>query len=105
MCGRFVQTPTRRSTPANSIWTPCARPSHAKTSRRRSRWEGFKERYFTELDAKHEALCALAETSRGGRPNLLSAASDPVHNTAVALHEYLLQASKMAWEAIGEEPE
>jgi uncharacterized protein YeaO (DUF488 family) len=69
------------------------------------RWEGFKERYFAELDAKHEALSALAETSSGGRLTLLFAARDPIHNNAVALHEYLLRASKMAWEAIGEEPE
>jgi uncharacterized protein YeaO (DUF488 family) len=70
-----------------------------------SRWEGFKERYFAELDAKHEAWSALAETSSGGRLTLLFAARDPVQNNAVALHEYLLQASKLAWEAIGEEPE
>jgi uncharacterized protein YeaO (DUF488 family) len=70
-----------------------------------SRWDGFKERHFTELDAKHEAMSALAETSRGGRLTLLFAARDPVYNNAVALHEYLLRASKMAREAIGEEPE
>jgi len=69
------------------------------------RWEGFKERYFAELDAKHEALSALAETSRGDRLTLLFAARDPVHNNAVALREYLLRASKMAREEIGEEPE
>ena len=68
-----------------------------------SRWEGLKERYLAELDAKHEALSALAETSGGGRLTLLFAARDPVHNNAVALREYLLRASKMAWEEIGEE--
>ena len=70
-----------------------------------SRWEDFKERYFAELDAKHEALSALAETSRGGRLTLLFAARDPVHNNAVALREYLLRASKIALEEIGDEPE
>lgn len=70
-----------------------------------SRWEGFKERYFAELDANHEALLALAETSRGGWLTLLFAARDPAHNNAVALREYLLRASKMAREEIGEEPE
>jgi uncharacterized protein YeaO (DUF488 family) len=70
-----------------------------------NRWEGFKERYFAELDAKNEALSILAETSSGGRLTLLFAARDPVHNNAVALREYLLRASKMAREAIGEEPE
>ena len=70
-----------------------------------SRWEGFKERYFAELDAKHEALSAQAETSRGGRLTLLFAARDPVHNNAVALREYLLRASKRTLKEIGEEPE
>jgi uncharacterized protein YeaO (DUF488 family) len=70
-----------------------------------SRWEGFKERYFTELDAKHEALSVLAETCSGGRLTLLFAARDPVHNNAAALREYLLRVSKMAREEIGEEPE
>ena len=70
-----------------------------------SRWEGFKERYFAELDAKHEALSALAETSRGGRLTLLFAARDPVHNNAVALREYLLRLAKMAPKEIGEELE
>jgi uncharacterized protein YeaO (DUF488 family) len=70
-----------------------------------SRWEGFKARYFTELDAKQKALSALAEASRGGRLTLLFAARDPVHNNAVALREYLLRASKIALEEIGDEPE
>ena len=69
-----------------------------------SRWEGFKERYFAELDAKQEALSALAEASREGRLTLLFAARDPVHNNAVALREYLLRASKIALEEIGDEP-
>ena len=36
---------------------------------------------------------------------LLFAACDPVHNNAVALREYLLRASKIALEEIGDEPE
>jgi len=70
-----------------------------------NRWEGFKERYFAELDAKNEALSILAETSSGGRLTLLFAARDPVHNNAVALREYLMRASKIALEEIGDEPE
>jgi uncharacterized protein YeaO (DUF488 family) len=70
-----------------------------------SRWEGFKARYFAELDAKREALFALAQASRKGPITLLFAARDPVHNNAVALREYLLRASKMARGDIGEEPE
>ena len=70
-----------------------------------SRWEGFKERYFAELDAKQEVLSALAETPGDGPLTLLFAARDPAHNNAVALREYLLRASKRAVEEIGEEPE
>ena len=69
------------------------------------RWEGLKERYSTELDAKQEAASALAETSLGGRLTLLFAARAPVHNNAAALREYLLRVSKIAREEIGEEPE
>ena len=70
-----------------------------------SRWEGFKERYFAELDAKQEALSALAQNSCDGPLTLLFAARDPAHNNAVALREYLLQASKRSVEEIVEEPE
>jgi uncharacterized protein YeaO (DUF488 family) len=70
-----------------------------------SRWEGFKERYFSELDAKHDVLSVLAETCSGGRLTLLFAARDSVHNNAAALREYLLRASKTAREEIGEKPE
>ena len=56
-----------------------------------SRWEGFKERYFAELDAKQEVLSALAETSGDGPLTLLFAARDPAHNNAVALREYLMR--------------
>jgi uncharacterized protein YeaO (DUF488 family) len=72
-----------------------------------SRWEGFKERYFVELDTKQVAVSAALAAISGDRPlTLLFAARDPVHNNnAVALREYLLRASKMAREEIGEEPE
>ena len=70
-----------------------------------SRWEGFKERYFAELDAKRQAQCALVEVSRDDSLTLLFAARDPVHNNAVALREYLKRASKIALEEIGDDPE
>ncbi len=58
-----------------------------------SRWEDFEERYFAELDAKHDASSALAETSPSGRVPPLFAARDPLHNNAAAHPEYLLSAS------------
>ena len=57
------------------------------------RWEGFKQRYFAELDTKRDALSALMETNRGGQLTLLFAARDPAYNNAVALREYLLRTS------------
>ena len=55
------------------------------------RWEGFKERYFAELDAKQGVLSALAETSGDGPLTLLFAARDPAPINAVALREYLMR--------------
>lgn len=53
------------------------------------RWEGFKERYFEELDAVPEAVDALLERVERGRVTLLYGARDERHNQAVALREYL----------------
>ncbi|WP_141454899.1 DUF488 domain-containing protein [Pseudoxanthomonas sp. z9] len=54
-----------------------------------SRWDGFRERYFAELDAQPEALVPLREALKHGRVTLVYGARDPEHNQAVALAEYL----------------
>lgn len=54
-----------------------------------SRWDGFRERYFAELDAQPEVLAPLREALRQGRVTLVYGARDPEHNQAVALVEYL----------------
>ena len=54
-----------------------------------SRWDGFRERYFAELDAQPEALAPLREALKHGRVTLVYGARDPEHNQAVALAEYL----------------
>lgn len=55
------------------------------------RWEGFKERYFDELDATPDAVASLLERVRDGRVTLLYGARDRHHNQAVALREYLVR--------------
>jgi uncharacterized protein YeaO (DUF488 family) len=61
----------------------------------RSKWEAFKERYFSELDANPHAVGRLLdEAATKGRLTLLFSARDVECNQAVALREYLLAMSK-----------
>lgn len=53
------------------------------------RWDGFRERYFRELDARPEVVGELVEAAGGGTVTLVFAARDTEHNNAVALREYL----------------
>jgi uncharacterized protein YeaO (DUF488 family) len=52
------------------------------------RWEGFKQRYFAELDA-NPAVARLRELASEGPVVLLYAARDQAHNEAAALRDYL----------------
>jgi uncharacterized protein YeaO (DUF488 family) len=54
------------------------------------RWNGFRERYFAQLDANPNAVAVLKEAVREGRVTLVFAAGDQQYNNAVALREYLL---------------
>jgi uncharacterized protein YeaO (DUF488 family) len=55
-----------------------------------AKWEGFRRRYFAELDANPEGVAALrAQLSAKGRNTLLFGAREEDHNNAVALCEYL----------------
>jgi len=56
----------------------------------RSKWEAFKRRYFSELDAQPQAVARLLEEAAKGRLTLLFSARDAEYNQAVALREYLL---------------
>ncbi len=55
-----------------------------------ARWEGFKERYFAELDDHPDSINLLLEKAGAGTLTLLFSARDTEHNQAVALKEYLL---------------
>lgn len=55
-----------------------------------AKWNGFRERYFAELDANPEGVAALMkELSAKGRNTLLFGTREEEHNNAVALCEYL----------------
>lgn len=59
----------------------------------RSRWQGFRQRYFSELDARPEVVARLLDEAEKGRLTLLFSARDTEFNQAVALREYLLSRS------------
>ena len=55
-----------------------------------AKWDEFRKRYFTELDANPDSVAALREAlATKGRSTLLFGAHDEAHNNAVALCEYL----------------
>ena len=54
-----------------------------------ARWQAFRARYRTELDANAEALAPLRELARAGPLTLLYGARDGVHNHAIVLADYL----------------
>ena len=53
------------------------------------RWEGFKRRYFAELDEHPERWRPLLEAAREGDVTLVYAARNEEQNNAVALQAYL----------------
>jgi len=53
------------------------------------RWQGFKERYFQELDARPDEIAWLLEQAQSNHLTLVFAAKDRDYNNAVALKEYL----------------
>jgi uncharacterized protein YeaO (DUF488 family) len=56
---------------------------------RPERWEEFRRRYREELGASKAALASLLELGQRGTLTLLYSAHDTLHNSAVALAEYL----------------
>ena len=53
------------------------------------KWEGFKERYFAELEDCPQAVDRLRERLARGTVTLVFGAKDTEHNNAVALKAYL----------------
>lgn len=54
-----------------------------------ARWEEFRRRYRTELDAKPDALRPIFDAVRAGPVTLVYGARDTEHNNAIVLREYV----------------
>lgn len=74
------------------LWAKELAPSHALRTwfgHDPARWDGFRHRYASELDALAEHWRPLAERSARHAVTLLYAARDEEHNQALALQCYL----------------
>ncbi|TAL87065.1 MAG: DUF488 family protein [Rhodanobacter sp.] len=74
------------------LWAKELAPSHALRTwfgHDPARWDGFRHRYASELDALGEYWRPLAERSVRHAVTLLYAARDEEHNQALALQCYL----------------
>ena len=54
-----------------------------------ARWQGFRERYAAELDARPDTWAPIVQADRSGTVTLLYSSHDTEHNNAVALKAYL----------------
>jgi uncharacterized protein YeaO (DUF488 family) len=59
------------------------------------RWEEFRRRYRSELDANRAAWEPIAEAAKAGSLTLLYSAHDQEHNGAVVLRDYLGDRAKV----------
>jgi uncharacterized protein YeaO (DUF488 family) len=59
-----------------------------------SKWKEFKKRYKKELSEKDKIIESLIHDALAGKITLLYAARDRMHNNAVVLKEFLLEAAK-----------
>lgn len=59
-----------------------------------ARWAVFQSRYCAELDGKPEVWQRILERACKGPITLLYAATDPLHNNALALRRYLERRAK-----------
>jgi uncharacterized protein YeaO (DUF488 family) len=74
------------------LWLKSVAPSTALRNwfkHDRSRWNRFKERYFSELEQNPEGVDKLMDAVKNGPVTLLYSAKDATYNQAVALKEYL----------------
>ena len=82
----------RRAALAGSQWLPDVGPSHELRKwfgHDPEKWDEFRRRYFAELDAHPEVWQPLVVAAVTGDITLLYNSSDPLHNNAVALRDYL----------------
>jgi uncharacterized protein YeaO (DUF488 family) len=53
------------------------------------KWEGFRDRYFAELDANPQAWEAIGKAAVRGRVTFVYSSHDTEHNNVVALKDYI----------------
>jgi len=53
------------------------------------KWNVFRKRYFAELDSNPQVWKPVVQAARRGPVTLIYSSSDPEHNNAVALKDYL----------------
>lgn len=58
------------------------------------KWDGFRKRYFAELDANPQSWEPIAKEARRGYVTLIYSSHDTEHNNAVALKDYLLDKTR-----------
>ena len=81
-----------RERAAVSLWLKGIAPSAALRKwfgHDRERWDGFRQRYFDELDAIPDVVAELRAAATGDTLTLVYSARDTECNQAVALSEYL----------------
>lgn len=71
----------------------------------RVKWDEFRKRYVSELNAKQEVVEQLLELAAKRRLTLLFSARDTQYNQAVALKEYLLAMAKKGGASAGHSAE
>jgi uncharacterized protein YeaO (DUF488 family) len=54
-----------------------------------SRWNGFRTRFFRELEKQPEAVARLINEAKRGTVTLVYGAKDMEHNNAIAVREFL----------------
>ena len=53
------------------------------------KWNGFRDRYFAELEANPQTWESVVKAARSGSVTLIYSSRDLEHNNAVALKDYL----------------
>ena len=66
-----------------------------------ARWDEFRRRYFSELEANPESWQPLVESARRGNVTLLYSSKEPEHNNAVALKEFVLEKLQVSGRGTG----
>lgn len=82
----------KRSALKMTAWVKDAGPSRELRvwfNHEPSKWDEFRRRYFTELDAKQQVWDPIAQAASEGNITLLYSSHDTEHNNAVALKQYL----------------